>query len=82
MTDIVRDEDQIGRLRAREIADAPGIDLDHLAGMLDLHAGVDERRDLDVAASRRKLVGGQRAASLRESARGWREKCNACAFHP
>ena len=41
----------------RQIAGAPGIDLDHFARVLDLQAGVDDRRDLDVAAGRGKLVG-------------------------
>jgi hypothetical protein len=48
--DLVSDQDQVGRFGLRQIADPPGIDLDHLAGVLELNAGVDERRDGYVAA--------------------------------
>ena len=41
MADVVGDEDQIGGLGAREIAEAPRIDLNDLAGVLDLHAGME-----------------------------------------
>ncbi len=49
MPDIVGDDDEIRRLHPREIAEAPRIDLNDLAGVLDLHARVNQRRDLDVA---------------------------------
>ena len=54
---IVGDQDQVGLLVAREVEHAPGIDLDHLAGVLDLDARVDQRRDLDRAAGGRYFVG-------------------------
>src|SRR5262245_17757103 len=56
MTRVIGDQDQIGRLRPREVADAPGIDLNDLSRMLDLHAGVNDRGDLDVATGGGKPV--------------------------
>src|SRR5262245_21305763 len=42
---IAGDEDQVPRLRAGQIAEAPRIDLDDLPGRLDLHARMNDRRD-------------------------------------
>ena len=58
MADIVGDEDQVRGFGAGQVAHAPRIHLNHLPGVLDLDAGMEERRDFDVAAGRRHLVGG------------------------
>jgi hypothetical protein len=62
MGGIVGDEDQVGGLGAGQIAHRPGIHLDDLPGVLDLDAGVEERRDFDVAAGRGHPVGSPAAA--------------------
>src|SRR5207344_1006987 len=50
-------EDQVGLLGPRQIGHTPGIDLNHLAGVLDLHAGMQERCDFDITPARRVSVG-------------------------
>ena len=52
MHGIVGDQDQIGRRGAREVAGAPRVHLDHAAVVLDLHARVDDGRDVDIGARR------------------------------
>ena len=66
VADIVGDENEVRALCAREVAGAPWIDLDHHARVLNLHAGVDERCDFDVAARGWKPVGGNREGGRRK----------------
>ena len=60
VTVVVGHQDQIGRLRTRIVTLAPGIYLNDLARVLDLHARMNDRRDLDVAAVRFERVGARR----------------------
>ena len=54
----VRYEDQIGRLGLRQIGLArDGVDDDHLPTLLELDAGVSERRDHNFAAGGRNASG-------------------------
>ena len=57
VSDIVGNEDEIRGLGARQVPDAPGIDVNHRPGVLDLDARVDDRRDHDVAPGGGKPVG-------------------------
>ena len=88
MPDIVGDKDQVSRLGARQVADAPGIQLHDLSRILDLHTGTDDRRDLNVATAGRKLVGSISRVAAASAARAamklriifptCRAKCSFC----
>jgi hypothetical protein len=49
MTHIVGDQDHVRRLGLRQIADAPRIDVDDLAAVLELNVLMREGRDGDIA---------------------------------
>jgi hypothetical protein len=61
---VVGNEDQIRRLRARQIRQAPRIDLNHLSGVLDPYRSVHERRNFDIAAGGRNTVGGSAGPAM------------------
>ena len=50
VTRVIGHEDEIGGFGLRQMAGAPRIDVNHCAGVLYLHARVDDRREDDIAA--------------------------------
>ena len=63
MPDVVGDHDEVGGLHLRQPPFAPRVDLDDLAGVLNLDARVEERRDDEVAAGGRKAIGAAHGAA-------------------
>jgi hypothetical protein len=68
MTNVIRDQNQIRGLGLREIAYAPGIDVNDLAGVFELHMRMRESGDRNVAVriNRRQPSGDRQATGARQ----------------